>query len=419
MALWLLGALVWFFVAVRRLVRFQRLLALGQPAPPEIQELARWLSARLHIACPRIVMVPGQISPLLWTLGGAPRLVLPQQLLVRLNPEQWGTLLAHELAHYKRRDHWVRWLELLVMGIYWWCPLAWWARRGLQQAEEECCDAWVVWTLPGAARSYALALVETVDFLAGVRPSLPPAASGLGHVRLLKRRLTMILRGSTPRALTLGGLVVLLALGVLLLPLVPGRAQDPATGQNKIDPDVKKIDPKDVKVDPKNVKPDPEPKDPKDPKGDNAEELRKIQEEMRKLQEDFQKKQRALIERMMKLTGRPGFFPPIGPIGDPTLPPPIVPFPPIDIKLPDLKLPLIPGPGGDVEKRLQELERKIDMLMRELLKKGPPPNKGPNSVPPDAPIRDPGANPPAPGGAATRNSVVDPALRPAPLPEQR
>jgi beta-lactamase regulating signal transducer with metallopeptidase domain len=56
-------------------------------------------------------------------------------------------------------------LELAVLAIYWWCPLAWWARRELQRAEEECCDPWVLAILPESARAYALALVEAVDFL--------------------------------------------------------------------------------------------------------------------------------------------------------------------------------------------------------------------------------------------------------------
>src|SRR5205807_7205667 len=119
------------------------------------------------------------------------------------------------------------WLELVALGLYWWCPLVWRARRHLQEAEEECCDAWVVWLMPGAARGYALALVETVDFMANARIALPPAASGIGHVRLLQRRLTMIMRGTTPRSLTWGSGLAVLGLGALLLPLMPSWAQTP------------------------------------------------------------------------------------------------------------------------------------------------------------------------------------------------
>src|SRR5207249_981839 len=126
--------------------------------------------------------------------------------LERLDATQRATLLAHELAHWYRRDHWVRWLELAVLGLYWWCPLVWWARRELSAAEEDCCDAWVVWLLPGAARAYATALVDTLDFLANAPRVLPLAARAVGQLSILRRRLTMIMRGTTPRTLPRFGL---------------------------------------------------------------------------------------------------------------------------------------------------------------------------------------------------------------------
>jgi beta-lactamase regulating signal transducer with metallopeptidase domain len=228
-SIWLIGAVWWFSVAGTRIYCFGRLLRYGRAAPAPLQDQASLLAARLGLArCPTVWLVPGRVSPLLWALGRTLSLVVPADLLDRLGPEQRAGLLAHELAHARRKDHWVRWLEFLVSGFYWWLPVAWWARRQLQQAEEECCDAWVIWTLPAAAKAYAKALLQTVDFL-DARPALPPVASGIGHVHLLKRRLTMIVRQpfcpQLPWPVTLG--VVLL--GSLVLPWMPQRlaAQNP------------------------------------------------------------------------------------------------------------------------------------------------------------------------------------------------
>jgi bla regulator protein blaR1 len=79
---------------------------------------------------------------------------VPRRLWDRLDPDQRQTLLLHELAHLRRRDHWVRCLELGVTILYRWHPSAWWARVTLREAEEQCCDAWVVWAMPGAVRTY-------------------------------------------------------------------------------------------------------------------------------------------------------------------------------------------------------------------------------------------------------------------------
>jgi beta-lactamase regulating signal transducer with metallopeptidase domain len=230
---WLTGSAVWFTLAAYRVGRFQRLLGYGRPALPGLQRQAEILAGRMGLArCPRLWVVPGPVSPLLWTIAGPGRLVVPAELLGRLDAEQQTTLLAHELAHLRRGDPWVRVLEFLAMGLYWWHPLVWWARREVREAEEQCCDAWVVRVLPGAARAYAKALLETVDFLSEARPALPPVASGVGPVHILRRRLTMILRGTTPQSMTRAGLLAVLTLGMVLLPLMPtlGQEQPPDRG---------------------------------------------------------------------------------------------------------------------------------------------------------------------------------------------
>jgi hypothetical protein len=154
-------------------------------------------------------------------------MLLPANLSILSNGEQRQALLAHELAHLLRRDHWVRYLEFLCMGLFWWHPVVWLARRALREAEEQCCDAWVVATLPQSGRAYALALVETLDFLSGARAEVPALASAIGPVTDLKRRLALILSGTTPRALGWGGAVLVFGLGALLLPALPGAAQEP------------------------------------------------------------------------------------------------------------------------------------------------------------------------------------------------
>jgi beta-lactamase regulating signal transducer with metallopeptidase domain len=224
---WLASSLAWFTLAGLRVRRFQRLLRHARPADPALMRQVKTLAARLGLQqAPPAWLVEGCVSPMVWMLGGRARLLLPAGLIGRLGEEQRATLLLHELAHLRRGDPWVRWLEMGVTGLYWWLPLLWWARRELRQAEEECCDAWVVRALPGSSRAYAQALVETVDFLSGAPPALPALASGVGPVHLLRRRLTMILRGTTSPKLTAFGLAALLATGALM-PLMPSWAQSP------------------------------------------------------------------------------------------------------------------------------------------------------------------------------------------------
>ncbi len=237
-SVWLTGTIGWLLMAGIRVVRFQLLLRYAERAPDDLQERVQLLAECLGLAgIPTVWLVPGAVSPMIWPVGLGPRLLLPHGLMERLTPEQRDTLLVHELAHLHRRDHWVRALELLVTGLYWWHPVVWWGRQAIREAEEECCDAWVMWVLPASSRAYASALVEALDFLAGARPALlPPAACGLGQFQTLKRRLTMILTGTTPRALSRLGFLAVLGLG-FLLPVVPTWGQSD---------DEKKIEKKDI-----------------------------------------------------------------------------------------------------------------------------------------------------------------------------
>ncbi len=223
---WLAGTAAWVGLACCRAVRFRRLLHFAAPAPGWLQEEVDALARRLGLRrSPGAWLVPGRLPPMLWSLGGPPRLLVPSGLLDCLTADQRATLLLHELAHLRRRDHWVRLVELLATGLFWWHPVVWWARRELREAEEQCCDAWVVWALPGAGRAYATALLECLDFLSDAPAPLPVGASGLGHTDDLKRRLTMIVRGATPRSLTWGGLLIVFGIAALLLPTVPTFAQ--------------------------------------------------------------------------------------------------------------------------------------------------------------------------------------------------
>ncbi len=229
LALVLTGAIAWWTLATVRIVRFQRLLRDVRPMSGEWQARTDELAERLGLGrCPTVCLVPGRVPPMLWAIGGRPRLLLPTELWSVMSPDERTSLLLHELAHLKRRDHWVRWLELIVAGLYWWHPAAWWIRRGLREAEEQCCDAWVVWAMPRGAKTYATALLAALEFVSGARtaPAAASATSGNGHVSCLKRRLRMIIRAKTPKGLSWAGRLAVLGLAALLLPLAPSWAQN-------------------------------------------------------------------------------------------------------------------------------------------------------------------------------------------------
>ncbi len=224
LALWGVGSLA---LAVRtgvRAWRFHRLLADAPAAPPELRDRVAALARRLGLrAPPRLVLLEGRLPPMLWAVG-RPTIAVPRSLVAQFAAAELDVVLAHELAHLRRGDHRVRLLEVASVIAFWWLPLVWWARRALRRAEEECCDAWVVWAEPDHGEVYARALVKTLAFLSGDR--VPSLACGVRHLGPMKRRLSMILECTPPRRLSTVGRTAAIAFAATLLTIAPTIAQD-------------------------------------------------------------------------------------------------------------------------------------------------------------------------------------------------
>ncbi len=188
----------------------------------EVTRLARQMGLRV---APEVRFVGGSAPPMLLAAFGKACVLVPAALWSRLDHAKRQTLLLHELAHLRRRDHWVRYLELAATCAYWWHPAAWWARSALREAEEQCCDAWVIWAMPNARRTYMTTLLDAVDFISeSVRPNslaAPVLASGMGQFQHLQRRLTMVRERSVQRRLGGGGLAAVV-LSAIALPWAPG-----------------------------------------------------------------------------------------------------------------------------------------------------------------------------------------------------
>ena len=197
---WLAGSALLGCLALLRIYRFHRLVSRSALAPASLLTRTEEIAARLGLrATPRVWVVPSRIAPLVWSLGRRSTIVVPTALVESLDGDAMDAIIAHELTHLKRRDGWARWLELAAVIAYWWHPVAWFARRCVHEAEEQCCDADALRSFPTLRRGYGRALIETLELLAS-DSRLVPGATGWGSRRSLRRRFELIGRqkGATP-----------------------------------------------------------------------------------------------------------------------------------------------------------------------------------------------------------------------------
>ncbi len=229
---WIVGSGLCGAIALERIIRFDRMIRGTLAAPQRWQALVAELAGKLGVRrVPDLRLIGADGVPMVWWVGRRPIIAFPAGLMGALDDQQTSMVLAHELAHLRRRDHWVRGAELVISVLYWWNPMVGWVRRQLHGAEDLCCDAWVEWAFPDRKKAYAEVLFKAATLAGPTRRRPPALASPVLNHGVLKGRIEAVLEGGRPRQVSPGAAVILAAAAIVLLPSfvpsVPAADADP------------------------------------------------------------------------------------------------------------------------------------------------------------------------------------------------
>ena len=222
--LWAFGG--WFAVSLfllgRLLLNFTkgiRLLHNTQPLNSElVLNALQQAKRKLQIRQPVKIFQSHRIkTPVIWCWFSRPILLIPEQADQLSKRIDWISVFCHELAHWKRRDHWCCLVAELLVCILWPNPLVWWAKQRLIRLSEQACDDWVV--AAGQSKTdYADSLLNLVP---QGRMTLVPTV--IGGKKEMKNRIKRIIqdRGDNPRISSrwtwlIGLMAIGLALGLAL-----------------------------------------------------------------------------------------------------------------------------------------------------------------------------------------------------------
>lgn len=210
-----------------------RVVGLTEPASPW-QSASERIAARLgvHVAFrvveTGVVAAPGVIGSI------RPLILLPVAVLTNLAPAQIEMILAHELAHIRRRDYAVNLFQTVAEAILFYHPCVWWVSARIREEREHCCDDVAV-EVCGEPTAYAAALAE----LASWRTRETALAVGATDGPLLARvrRLLRVQEHDAPRPIS--GLAVL-AIGTLLAAgaVLQSSSTPPPPANTKVAPGV-------------------------------------------------------------------------------------------------------------------------------------------------------------------------------------
>lgn len=204
---WLTGALVVLFRFLLGVVYFARRIRTGGEANVLSDE-----------GLPILFLdVP---TPVLWGWL-KPRILMPKSSM-RWSTQRQQIAIAHELAHYHRRDNWTTLIAVAAQSLYWFHPLVWWLAARAEAQRELACDDRVL--LRGTSSSeYAALLVDIA------RQHSSPFSFGCAmfhNTNHLKGRLMHILHFRNPHSARKNRFAVTIAISVMFLGclLIPASA---------------------------------------------------------------------------------------------------------------------------------------------------------------------------------------------------
>lgn len=136
-----------------------------------------------------------------------PRIYLPYFL----EEENMVYVIAHEKMHIKNKDHLLKPIAFILLSVYWFNPLIWFAYYLFCKDLELACDEWVIWNLKTAdKKAYAKALVMcSTQRKFG---SISPLAFGENAV---KERIKNVLRYKNPTVLVFVMVMLVVLVAVL------------------------------------------------------------------------------------------------------------------------------------------------------------------------------------------------------------
>jgi TonB family protein len=147
-----------------------------------------------------------------------PAVVLPADLVARLDADALDAVITHEIAHLRRYDVWTNAIARIVQALLALNPAAWFVMRRLSVEREIACDDWVV-DRTGAGETLAQTLLAMASDSSRRVPMTAPSAFGSRHAIVVRIERLLDAR---PRRIHLspvafGGALMALALIALVI----------------------------------------------------------------------------------------------------------------------------------------------------------------------------------------------------------
>ena len=137
LSLWCAGVLIGLARLFVSLAAVRRLDSSSVGAAPnQLQSRADQVGLRLKLRGSVRLVVSGQVTAPVVAGWRKPIVIVPTSLLSGLSPQEEDSILAHELAHIRRRDYLVNVIQTALEGVLFYHPAVWWVSKQIRRERE-------------------------------------------------------------------------------------------------------------------------------------------------------------------------------------------------------------------------------------------------------------------------------------------
>jgi beta-lactamase regulating signal transducer with metallopeptidase domain len=221
--LWAAGVLLLSVRGVGGWAMVQRLRRTGLREATAAQDTLQRLVAAMRVKAPvrlyesalvRVPTVMGWLRPVV---------LLPASAITGLRPEQLELILAHELAHVRRRDYLVNLVQTGAETLLFYHPAVWWVSHRMRVEREHCCDDLATATAGSPVR-YARALADLEELCVPRQGDRMPGFTMAATSGSLLSRIARLVAPPREDARAPRGLIAVLALPSLALAMAVGSS---------------------------------------------------------------------------------------------------------------------------------------------------------------------------------------------------
>lgn len=177
---------------IRSMKRAKRAVYALPRAPEYIQREVAALASRIGLkSLPDVRINDGEFTPYVFGFR-RPVLAFPLRLIEQLEVSERRSLILHELAHIRRKDVAVRYLQGAAGILLFFFPPILWIGRRIEHFSEMACDQWAVAISRSEPANYAHVLVKVAREMS----QTPQSYAGLSLIRrpqLLERRVRALI----------------------------------------------------------------------------------------------------------------------------------------------------------------------------------------------------------------------------------